>query len=963
MKSFIDTVLRLRVAAVLITLLITAGALTVLPDIKVNTDFLSFLPADDPDVVFFRETGETFGGNYMGMIIVQADDIFEPTVLHHIRDLSQAVEKVEGITTVMSLTDMMDIRKTDDGIEVSDLLPNGKIPETKEELAELRSYVLGKEMFTSSMVSKNGKATAIIVRIDEAARKDVVAKEIEDIANAVEGPGKLNFAGFPMVMNYTALIIEKDMTLLIPLVMLVIIFILFMSFRALRGVALPLVTVMIATIWALGAMAVFGAPITMISAILPVLLMANGTAYAIHVMNGVYHEYKQGDDSQSAIKRAFSKIGLPVLLSAFTTMIGFLALLSSTMTLFADFGLFSAVGIAAAFFIAVVFVPAILSWLKPKSPKKGLENATPRTDRALEAAAHFVARHRVAVVVVALFTVVGAGMGLTRIRTDVNFLSYFKENSPPRVAEQIMKDEWGGSTPVAVDIRGKIKDPLTLQALVRLGKEIRALPHVGEMTSIADLIVEMNDSLNDLRTVPDTQRGVASLWLLLEGKEELDQLITKDESEAMLQGRLDEMDSRYIREAVLAINAIVKDFPNELVRLHLDDVQEDKKAEFASRLADTVRADLKLDLEFRGHKFTDDGAVWATLMQAIHRLPPQLGSNALTQIYQSYLLSEDAELEFEVETEAVDFATKAAGTTAPSIASLTELLKEISPALVEEDEEGAELLAESMLRLNQDAVRASAHDGLLAQITDSITTKDKLSTRALADIKGDLYPAISRSLPVTPTVYLDLTGNAAKADAITKVQYRQTGLPVVLDNMDRQLIRSQVQSLGFALLMVLIMLMIQLRSLWRGLVALTPILFTVAVNFGIMGWLNIPVDNATMMIGSIAIGIGIDYTIHVATRLRIEMLAGGSQGEILARIFVTTGKAVLINALAVMAGFLVLLASEMLPLQVFGWLTAACMFLSALGALTLFPALALIPWFGFANERRETPRDATSVAK
>jgi len=97
----------------------------------------------------------------------------------------------------------------------------------------------------------------------------------------------------------------------------------------------------------------------------------------------------------------------------------------------------------------------------------------------------------------------------------------------------------------------------------------------------------------------------------------------------------------------------------------------------------------------------------------------------------------------------------------------------------------------------------------------------------------------------------------------------------------------------------------------------------------------------TVMTASIAIGIGIDYAIHFTSRFRSELREGKRESEALIVTLKTTGRAIVINAITVMMGFIVLVRASMVPIQRFGWLIALLMFISALGALTLLPALIL----------------------
>jgi len=126
-----------------------------------------------------------------------------------------------------------------------------------------------------------------------------------------------------------------------------------------------------------------------------------------------------------------------------------------------------------------------------------------------------------------------------------------------------------------------------------------------------------------------------------------------------------------------------------------------------------------------------------------------------------------------------------------------------------------------------------------------------------------------------------------------------------------------------------------------GLLSMIPLGFTITFNFGIMGWLGIPLDTATTMLASIAIGIGVDYTVHFLSRFRRGRSEGHKPTEAVAETIQTTGKAIVFNVLAVAAGFAVLLLSSFGPIATLGAMVAFSMGISGLAALTLLPAALL----------------------
>jgi hypothetical protein len=160
--------------------------------------------------------------------------------------------------------------------------------------------------------------------------------------------------------------------------------------------------------------------------------------------------------------------------------------------------------------------------------------------------------------------------------------------------------------------------------------------------------------------------------------------------------------------------------------------------------------------------------------------------------------------------------------------------------------------------------------------------------------------------------------------------------------MDRSLINSQIASLVIAVLVVIIIISLILRSLFSGFIAAVPVISTVIILFGIMGYAAIPLNIATVLVASIALGIGIDYSIHVITHFNSSLREGATIAYALEDTIGISGKAIVINVISVSAGFIVLLFSEMVPLQYFGLLITLSMFGAGLSALTFLPAILIL---------------------
>jgi len=170
----------------------------------------------------------------------------------------------------------------------------------------------------------------------------------------------------------------------------------------------------------------------------------------------------------------------------------------------------------------------------------------------------------------------------------------------------------------------------------------------------------------------------------------------------------------------------------------------------------------------------------------------------------------------------------------------------------------------------------------------------------------------------------------------------QAGISIVEKDMAMSIINGQIYSLALAMITIIILLWIIFKSFRTGLLGTVPLIFTITCNFGLMGWAGIELDIATSLLSSIAIGIGVDYTIHLFWRIKSEIENGKNITEAINICLTTTGRGIAINAISVILGFSVLFLSGILILKTFAFLIIFSLLLCLICALVLVPSILKI---------------------
>jgi len=190
-------------------------------------------------------------------------------------------------------------------------------------------------------------------------------------------------------------------------------------------------------------------------------------------------------------------------------------------------------------------------------------------------------------------------------------------------------------------------------------------------------------------------------------------------------------------------------------------------------------------------------------------------------------------------------------------------------------------------------------------------------------------------------LYLDILDHIEKAFDASEFP-SVTGMTAFVGVLADMVVKGQIRSLIISIVLVCLVTAVIFRSPVAGFLSVLPLTGAMLIVFGLMGFIGIRLDMATVMLSSIMIGIGIDYTIHFLYRCRLEVRKGLSLKAAIPITLQTSGKGILYNGLSVMTGFVVFLLSGFLPIYFFGFLIVISIVVCLLGALTVMPALLMI---------------------
>jgi predicted RND superfamily exporter protein len=856
-----------------------------LPRAELDNSLMGFLPKTNTVRQITEGFEETYGNGISIFVGLRRpyDTVFDADFLSRMREFTDAVETVPLFKRVNSILTTQYITADADSIIVTNLV-NKNFLGSPEEITELKQRLASWDLYEGFLVSDDFTATQVLVDLDvkleDAGSPAVTAAltQIRDMAKKIfEGSAEVYTAGQPLVMAALSESMRTDLALLIPFVIIVLVLVLVLSFRRFAFVALPLLTVLVAVIWTIGAMPLFGVRLSILSSVLPVVLAAVGSAYGIHIVSHYRDEIRGAsltiEGHRALVFSLMRKLLKPVFLAALTTFAGFISFCFTNLTPIREFGYFSSFGVIASFVVAVTLVPSLLL-LRGRGVVKIFERETEknrreqkktplkesRFDRALGETLCTVAAKRTPVLIITVFLVVLSVWGLTRVIVDNSVVDYFRDDTEIARGDLFIRKYFGGSKRLGVSVEAETTEialhPATLGAIDGLcGYLTGRVPLAGKVSGFTAMIKRMNQMFN----VGEPPEGIRANKNLAEDDTDTDEFGFGNFG-----------------------------FGGE------DGGGVSPAGEAGGKTADFEAQGPDLFRESAASPSSHETAITFAMLNAA------LGKNA-------DMSANDLIHELERMTNYEGYAYYEIPADPARYGKMT-------------DEELQLLVSNYLVLLSGDTNHNFSNDPL-----EPTALRTEIQVRSQWQDDVDI---------VVDEIDRYIAGNFP--DNVTV----KVGGGAMLEGASANLVvSSQTVSIFVSVLIVLLILALSYRSLAAGLIGALPLSIAILCNFALMGILGIRLNMGTALIASVSVGTGIDYTIHFIEAFKREYQTGGGTAEFLYRTFSGCGKAIVINAVSVGAGFAVLEFSQFRIIAQFGALVAFSMGVSAVVSLTVIPAL------------------------
>ncbi len=591
-ESFSDWLYDNATKAILIVVLFVGALGSQLPTLKMDTSTEGFLHKTNPMRIEYDVFRDQFGRDEKLMIAVKTDSIFNLGFLKKLDNFHSVLE--DELPHIKGVDSLINARNTF-GIEgeliVEPLIDD--LPETQEDMSRLRSTITNNSFYKNLLYSEDFTMTTVTIDTQTYSNAEAISEDVnidfdepldfdefldfdaeaqvdqstprlylsdaendEIILKTQQIMERFNDDNFEIYLSGSAAIagifkqaLMNDAVVFISLMMVIIMIVLYALFRRISGVFLPLICVGLTLITTVSLMAIFSAPFTMATQIMPTFLLAVVTSAAIHLLAIFYKDLMRTKDKKASLRYAMGHSGLAIVMTSLTTAAGLWSFSFSGVAPVADLGVFASSGVLVGLLFTLVFLPALIAktnfaHLEQKSDVEG----NTLMDRVLLGISKIGTGRPKLIVAISAILIIFAAVVATQLRFSHFPLQWLPEDNFARVATETVDENLAGALTLEVVVdTGKtngLYNPELLRKIDDVSENIDSITSgkmfVGKVISFIDIIKETNKALNENReeyySIPDNPDLIAQEFLLFEssGNGDLNSLVDANYSKARL---------------------------------------------------------------------------------------------------------------------------------------------------------------------------------------------------------------------------------------------------------------------------------------------------------------------------------------------------------------------------------------------------------------------------------------------
>lgn len=494
-------ILRNKIGILISIIIITVLLSTQWKYMRFSHTEANLLPDDHKVNITYNAFLKIFGeeGNLI-VLGVKDSTLFSVEKLNAWNQLSESFKKYNEVETVLSIKSLQKLVKNSNK-ETFELQPF--IKDSIKNIAEMDSlqYQLFEQypFYDNFLFNKETKTirTAIYLNkdiVNTPARKDFIIDVLQAKVDAFEEKYKMDVrvSGMPYIRTLNAQSIVDEIGLFIGAALFVTSFIFFLFFRSFRATFISLIVVCIGVMWTFGIIGLLNYEITVLTALIPPLIIVIGIPNCIFLINKYQHEVKSHGNKVKSLQRVITKVGNATLMTNLTTASGFATFVLTESTLLKEFGLVASLSIVGIFLLCLLVIPIIYTFL-PYPKDRHLEHLNKRwIDGFVNWIERMVKEHRIAIYFTTIILLVASIIGMYQIKISGSLIEDMPKKTEFFQDIRFFEEEFNGVMPLEIMVDTKRKKGVmklaTLKRMNELEELITEIPELSRPVSVVSLV-------------------------------------------------------------------------------------------------------------------------------------------------------------------------------------------------------------------------------------------------------------------------------------------------------------------------------------------------------------------------------------------------------------------------------------------------------------------------------------------
>jgi uncharacterized protein len=496
---FVRHILRDRIVILITIAIITCFMGFMATKVKMQYESSSILPKKDSTNIVYQNFIRQFGQDGTIMFIgIRDSSFFTYDHFSAVYNLTDSLKKIRGVSEILSITRIYNLVRNDSLKKFAFVPIFHKMPVDQKELDSLRSLIFSLPFYDGLLYNRSTSAYLMGLTLD---KNTVQSKErvrlINEIKTTVDRFSErqkveVHYSGLPYIRTLIAQKLENELKLFIILALLISAAFLYFFFRSSKAVIFPMLIVIISVIWALGFMAIFGYKITMLTSIIPPLVIVIAVENCIFILNKYHYEYAHHGNQAKALARVIKRIGVANLLTNAATATGFAAFTITRNQLLFEFGLIAAINIMAIYVLSLTLVPIFFSFLPPPKPKYTKHIEASLAKSLIDRVVIWVQQRRKVIYWTMVGCIVIGVIGASRLKTSGTIVDDISKKDLIYQDMTFFEKHFKGIMPLEITVDTKKKKGVmnlsTLRKIDRLQDSLKLYKELSKPLSIVEVI-------------------------------------------------------------------------------------------------------------------------------------------------------------------------------------------------------------------------------------------------------------------------------------------------------------------------------------------------------------------------------------------------------------------------------------------------------------------------------------------